>query len=170
MNTLVNITDIIEPQVKYKGSVKVLYIDKSSGKTKIIKKNNSGGPGLFTAICRMLIGLDSHEFVPSYIMGYNPGGSQLFTQDITFASTPVLYRTEEGGQTDSIAESATSADTVQYTFMVPANNLVSRTQKITTIKLFNSRDEVCATLDLQNEAIETAIGSNILIYWKLKFA
>lgn len=174
MNNILNVVDTIKPQVKYKGSVKVLYIDKRSGKAKTLRRHNSGGEGLFTAISRMLIGLDTAEFIPSYIMAYNAGGAQLFTQDIGYASTPVLYKSVTNGSGevigDAIAESAESADIVQYTFMIPANNLVSRQQKIVKIKLFNKKGKLCAELDLTDAAIDTAIGSNILIYWKLKFA
>lgn len=171
MDKILHIDDVIEPQVKYRGSVKVLYIDKKSGKARVIKKNNSGGPGLFTAICRMLTGLDCTSFIPSYIYAYtlqDGGGRQLLAQKITYASTPTLYKTS--GDTDTVAESADLADAIQYTFMIPATSLVARGSTIKCLILYNDRDEVCAKLNFdQFEEIETAVGSNILIYWKLKF-
>lgn len=170
-NKILHVTDTIEPQVKYRGSVKVLYMDKHSGKTKILRKHNSGGPGLFTAICRMLVGLDANDFVPSYIYAYSNrdgGGKQLFSQKITYASTPVLYKSVE--DSDIIAETAELANIVQYTFMIPATSLKSRTDQIKCLMLYNSRNEICAKINFDDiEAIETAVGSNILIYWKLKF-
>lgn len=172
MDKILNVSDVIEPKVKYRGSVKVLYIDKNSGRTKIIKKHNSGGSGLFTAICRTLIGLDSKNYIPSYVYAYTAHdgeGKQLLSQKITYASTPLLYKTNAKGE-DVIAESSEVANIVQYTFMIPATSLKSRDQKIRCLILYNNRNEICAKLNFNDlETIETSVGSNILIYWKLKF-
>lgn len=171
-NKILNVSDVIQPQVKYRGSVKVLYIDKNSGKTRVLKRHNKGGAGLFTAICRMLVGLDSKDFIPSYISAYSEhdgAGRQLLAQRLTYASTPVLYKTVSEDE-DVIAESAELANAIQYTFMIPATSLISNQVPIKCLILYNSRNEVCATLNFDDlEKIDTKVGSNILIYWKLKF-
>lgn len=168
-NKILQINDIIEPQVDYRGSVKILYIDKSSGKTKTIKRHNKGGKGLFTAICRSLVGLDVTNYVPSYIYGYNSKDALLFTQKITYASTPMLYNADQGRE--KLAAEGTEANIVQYTFLVPITSLRSTSESIRKLKLFNNNNEECAVLELdEHSAISTNLGANILIYWKLRFA
>lgn len=179
MNNIINANDVIEPKVKYRGSVKILYMDKASGKTRIIKKHNQGGPGLFSAICRMLGGLDVTDYVPSYIYGYNAiysdenknAAKQMFTQKITFASTPVLYMINNQGL-EQASNSGEKANVVEYTFMVPMANLKSTSgnDSIKCLVLYNNRGDKCAQLNLEShEEIKLNLTNNILIYWKLKF-
>ena len=168
MDKILQINDIIEPNVEYRGSVKILYIDKDSGKAKIIKRHNEGGVGLFTAICRALVGLDTNMYAPSYIYGYSASGMQLFTQKITYASTPLLYNNVDG--VERLAVDATAANVIQYTFLVPITSLKSTSEDIAKLILYNNERQVCAELDLTSDPISTSLGANILIYWKLKFA
>ena len=171
MDKILHINDIIEPKIKYRGSVKVLYIDNKTGKAKVIKKHNAGGPGLFTSICRMLLGLPTAEYVPSYILGYteqNGQGRQLFTQRIAYASTPILYEVQDGK--DKVAADEQTASVIQYTFLVPVTSLKSSTGTIKSLLLYNNKNQVCAQLDFDDaDAIDTNLGANLLIYWKLKF-
>lgn len=166
MNTKkLNITQVINPAVEYNGAVKIIYLDKGKNSSlKVINKKNSGDVGLFTAITRALVGFNVKDFTPSYIMGYFDiaGQNAAFASPITFASTPILYNN------DSIAVNANEANMLQYTFMVPATSLTSRTQSISLLRLYNNKQQVCASLVLEDD-ISTNISSNILIYWKLKF-
>lgn len=164
-NMHVTITDTIQAQISYTGSVKILYMDRRDGKTKIIKEHNTGDLGLFTAITRCLAGMPADEYLPSYIMGYYEGGldQEAFTQHIGFASKPVLFLDDKIGD-------GSSNNIVQYTFMVPINNLIERGPKIDRLVMYNKQGQVCATLNLVDNKIETNVASNILIYWKLKFA
>lgn len=161
----VDIVQTINPAIAYNGAVKIIYLDKSNGSNlKVINKKNSGGIGLFTAITRALVGLEVKDFTPSYIMGYFDleGNNAAFASPVTFASTPILYNN------DSIAINSNEANALQYTFMVPATSLTNRTESISLLRLYNNKQQVCASLVLEDN-ISTRISSNILIYWKLKF-
>ena len=170
MDKILNINDIIEPGVEYRGSVKILYMDRISGKARILKKHNAGGPGLFTAICRMLISLPTSNHIPSYIKGLDANNNNLFTQKIRYATTPSLYKTDEATQIDKLVNDAMNANVILYTFLIPVTGLKSSKNAITKLVLCNENDVECATLELDaDEQIETNVGTNILIYWKLKF-
>lgn len=171
-NTL-NISSEIKPQIRYRGSVKILYIDKNSGKARMIKNHNSGGIGLFTCICRALIGMDSSKHMPSYIYAYTDNTdinqqqhatNQVLAQKITYASTPLLYKGDE------LATDYDNADCVEYTFMIPSTSIMITDADIKSLVLYNNLNQICAILNLPDEeSISTSTGYNILIYWKLKF-
>lgn len=165
---LIGITETFHPQVKYRGFVKILYIDRNSGRTRVIRQHNAGDEGLFTAITRALAGYDIQNHLPLNVMGYDVSGQEMFAQKIGYSSTPVLYSSKEAG--DSVAINLDEGvNMIQYTFMIPANSLIATTD-ICKLVLFNKLGKKCATLDLPvGEQISTNTGSNILIYWKLKF-
>lgn len=164
----VGITDTFHPEIRYKGFVKILYIDKNNGKAQVIRKQNSGGYGLFTAITRALAGYPVHNHIPVNLMAYDAAGNPVFAQNIGYSSAPILYQSTTGG--DSVAINIDeNINMIQYTFMIPANSLIATTD-IAKLVLYNKLGQECAILELSSgQRINTTTGSNILIYWKLKF-
>lgn len=164
----IGITDTFHPEIRYKGFVKILYIDKNNGKTHVIRKQNSGGQGLFTAITRALAGYPVQNHLPINLMAYDGAGNPVFAQNIGYSSAPILYQSSAAGDVVAI-DINENINMIQYTFMIPANSLIASTD-ICKLVLFNKLGQECAVLNLEHgQRISTTTGSNILIYWKLKF-
>ena len=179
----------IDADVDYTGSVTVKYFNKATGKLEIINQHNTANDGLFTGITRMLCGLPFTDYLPTSIMGYFDTDcseqSEAFNQKIAYASTPITLK--ESFSKDQTSQEITSEiletngdnnNIVQYTFVVPFNNIKidpTSPKKIKALVFYNkigSNEDIskCATVVLENkDAISTDVDSGILIYWQLKF-
>lgn len=157
------INNNIFADVSYSGNVTISYRDRDH-KIIRIRKHNSAKIGLFTALTRALAGLTVSEYIPYYIMGYYDTSNldKAFTQNISYASSPKIYVDTE------ISADSTSGNIVEYTFIIPINNIVSRSKSIHKLVLYNKQNEVCAEIILDTP-IETNISSSILVSWKLAF-
>lgn len=166
MNNNIIINDKIQANINYSGNVTIKYINKANGKVEIISKHNTPNDGLFTCITKMLSRLNFSTYMPSRIMGYSEAGEELFTQPISYASTPNVVYIDSTGQ-EIFNSPVTNA--LEYTFVIPFNNIRDTTSAIKTLTLFNdisdmnSDESKCATVTLETP-ISTNIDSGILIY------
>lgn len=155
------ITTKISPKIAYEGCVTVIY--KQNENISINKVHNTGEIALFTALTRALASYDIKDYIPTKLMAYT-NGEEALTQTISYASAPTPYL-------DNAQASGVRNNAVQYTFIIPVNNLSMRGDDIDEIALLNNKNERCAYIKLQgSQKIKTNVSSSILIYWKLEFS
>lgn len=150
----------------YSGQVTIKYADTNNKECKYNIKN-SGTADLFTAIMKLLAGMDASSDVPIKLQGFTDELSQdstAFIQPIIYATTPIIYTTASTGSSEAQGEGAF----IEYSFVIPINMIKNRGATIKQLALLNKKDKICASIKLSpDQFIATNISSNILIYWKM---
>lgn len=184
MSKHIEIQDCIQHNIKYKGIVTVSLIDKQTGKQYNRKSYNTSEKDLFTAICRMLCDVDTQDYIPRYIKAYNSNlqnlsptqslidaDKEVFYNPVYYSASPSVYTLQDQSWIRSTLNSQDGAEMVEYSFLVPSTNIkLNANNYIKSLRLFNNRNNLCASVDFGDDAISLSNSSNILITWKLQFS
>ena len=154
--------------IAYSGKVKILYQD-AKGRYRVSRGSNEGKIALFTFLTYALQGTYAKDLAPRYLNGIYVDGNieySVFFQKVVLSKTPVR---KDSKNTSDINGSV--SDCVEYCFTVNPAVFNKAYPRINRLQLVNSKDEVCAEIDLDgSNSIDVGTGfSNILVYWTLTF-
>lgn len=152
--------------IAYSGKVKILYQD-AKGRCRVSRGSNEGKIALFTFLTYALQGTYAKDLAPRYLNGLYVDGERenpVFFQKVVLSKTPIRKNS-----TNSSDINGSISDCVEYCFTVNPAVFNNAYNTINRLQLVNSRDEVCAEIDLDDEISVGTGFSNILVYWTLTF-